>query len=60
MWRPANRFEYEVGRVLTKAADQSKRRYFHAKPRTSYLIELTDKPIAPISPFVILLFVSQE
>ena len=60
MWRPANRFEYEAGRILTKAADQSERRYFHAKPRTSYLIELTIKPIAPLARFVILLFVSQE
>ena len=37
----------EVGRVLTKAAGQSRRRYFYAQPRTSYLTEeLADRPIA--------------
>ena len=44
----------EVGRVLTKAADQSRRRYFYAQPRTSYLTELADRPAQhsslPISP----------
>ena len=50
----------EVGRVLTKAADQSRRRYFYAQPRTSYLTELADKPIASLASFVILLFASQE
>ena len=51
-----NLFEYEVGRVLTKAADQSRRRYFYAQPRTSYLTELADKPIASLASFAILLF----
>ena len=50
----------EVGRVLTKAADQSRRRYFYAQPRTSYLTELADKPIASLASFAILLFASQE
>ena len=50
----------EVGRVLTKAADQSRRRYFYAQPRTSYLTELAHKPIASLASFAILLFASQE
>ena len=29
----------EAGRVLTKAADQPRRRHFYAQPRTSYLTE---------------------
>ena len=50
----------EVGRVLTKAADQSRWRYFQAKLRISHPTEFTDKPVMLLASFVILLFVSQE